>query len=157
MAFHCFITPPVEAKKKYLTLKELKVCAQESIALSSLWEEYEKAKRWSDLQYKNAEKLYNDTEIKKNELNNMNAQSQKEIDRRNELIDMINEQTELQPKANKKSKSAAAKQNILKAKFDRKRAVYIDNCTNILFKKKHIFRVCGKVGKYKDTDFCKDK
>ena len=69
MAFHCFITPPVEAKKKYLTLKELKVCAQESIALSSLWEEYEKAKKWSDLQYKNAEKLYNDTEAKKNELN----------------------------------------------------------------------------------------
>lgn len=156
LALLCFVASPVMAKNKRVKLEDLKACAQESLALSCLDEEYDRARKRSKSLYKKAERLYNNIESKKNKLDEMDGESQEEIDQHNELVEKINGQTDGQRKAVKKSKRAATKQNILKAKINIKRVEYNDNCTNLRFKRKDIRLVCGKNGEYKDTDFCEN-
>lgn len=156
LAVLCFVASPVKAENKRVKLEELKACAQESVALSSLGEEYDRARKRSKSLYKKAATLYNQIESRKSNLDEMDGESQDGIDQHNELVEKINDQTDWQRKAVKKSKSAARKQNILKEKINKKRAEYNNNCTNIFYKRKHIRLVCGKNGEYKDTDFCKN-
>jgi len=155
--FYLFSSPsPVEAKRKKVWIDELKACAEESLALTELQKQLETAQKRSRKTYRKAKRLYKNVEADKQNLAEMDGESRKEIDQHNELVEEINTKAEIQHKVVLKSKRAARKQNLISKNLKERKAAYVDRCENLRFKRNHLYKVCGKNGEYKETDYCKE-